>query len=49
MGILSWLLSPVIDKRIAAFQSDLMGKHITEVENIYRQMRGWETVKVGTR
>jgi len=41
MGFLSWLLSPVIDKRIAAFQNDLMGKHITEVENIYRQMRGW--------
>jgi sensor histidine kinase regulating citrate/malate metabolism len=41
MGFLSWLLSPVIDKRIAAFQSDLMGKHIAEVENIYRQMRGW--------
>ena len=41
MGFFSWLLSPVIDKRIAVFQSDLMGKHITEVENIYRQMRGW--------
>lgn len=41
MGFISWLLSPIIDKRIAAFQSDLMGKHITEVENIYRQMRGW--------
>jgi len=41
MGFLSWLLSPVIDKRIAAFQSDLMRKHIAEVENIYRQMRGW--------
>lgn len=41
MGLISWLLSPIIDKRIAAFQSDLMGKHITEVENIYRQMRGW--------
>ena len=41
MGLFSWLLSPVIDKRIAAFQNDLMSKHITEVENIYRQMRGW--------
>ena len=41
MGLFSWLLSPIIDKRIAAFQRDLMGKHITEVENIYRQMRGW--------
>lgn len=41
MGVLSWLLSPIIDRRIAAFQNDLMSKHITEVENIYRQMRGW--------
>lgn len=41
MGLISWLLAPLIDKRIAAFQRDLMGKHITEVENIYRQMRGW--------
>ena len=41
MGLFSWLLSPIIDKRIAAFQRDLMSKHITEVENIYRQMRGW--------
>lgn len=41
MGLFSWILSPIIDKRIAAFQSDLMGKHVTEVENIYRQMRGW--------
>ena len=41
MGLLTWLFSPTIDKRIAAFQIDLMGKHIAEVENIYCQMRGW--------
>jgi sensor histidine kinase regulating citrate/malate metabolism len=41
MGLLSRLLAPAVDKRIAAFQNDLMEKHITEVENIYRQMRGW--------
>ena len=41
MGILSWILSPVVDKRIAAFQSDVMKTHITEVEHIYREMRGW--------
>ena len=41
MGLLSWLLAPVIDKRIAAFQSDLMKNHITEVEHIYSQIRGW--------
>jgi sensor histidine kinase regulating citrate/malate metabolism len=31
----------VIDKKILAFQNDLITKHCTEVENIYRQMRGW--------
>ena len=41
MGLISWLLSPAIDKRIAAFQNDLMAKHVVEVENVYRQMRGW--------
>ena len=41
MKLISWLLSSQIDKRIAAFQSDLMDKHIAEVENIYSQMRGW--------
>ena len=41
MGFLSWLSATIADKRIAAFQNDLMRKHITEVENIYGQMRGW--------
>lgn len=41
MGIFSQLLSPIVDRRVAAFQNDLMGKHVSEVENIYRQMRGW--------
>ena len=41
MGFLSWLLTPVIDRRIAAFQNEIMGRHVAEVENIYRQMRGW--------
>ncbi len=41
MGILDFLLSSAIDRRIAAFQNDLMEKHIAEVENIYKQMRGW--------
>jgi len=41
MSIFSWLLAPLVDRRIATFQSDLMDKHVTEVENIYRQMRGW--------
>lgn len=31
----------LVDKRIEAFQSDLITKHCDEVQNIYRQMRGW--------
>ncbi len=30
-----------INKRINAYQSDLMNKHYEEVENMYRQVRGW--------
>ena len=41
MGLIAWILNPLIDKRIEAFQSDIIKKHIVEVENIYRQMRGW--------
>lgn len=41
MGFFSWILSSIIDKRIATYQSDLMTKHCDEVQNIYRQMRGW--------
>ena len=41
MSIVSRLFSPMIDKRIAAFQNDLIVKHIEEVQNIYRDMRGW--------
>jgi len=41
MGIIDLFFRGAIDRRIAAFQNDLMEKHITEVENIYRQMRGW--------
>lgn len=33
--------SKLVDKRIAAFQNDLITKHCDEVQNIYRQMRGW--------
>ncbi|MCL2499270.1 MAG: GHKL domain-containing protein [Defluviitaleaceae bacterium] len=41
MGIFSWLLTPIIDRRIAQFQNGLMATHIAEVEHIYNQMRGW--------
>lgn len=29
------------DRKIAAYQSDLLATHYAEVENMYRQMRGW--------
>ena len=29
------------DRRIAAYQNDLMARHLEEVQHIYRQMRGW--------
>jgi sensor histidine kinase regulating citrate/malate metabolism len=41
MGLFNLLFGKAIDRRIAAYQSDLITKHCDEVENIYRQMRGW--------
>lgn len=34
-------LDRMIDKRISEYQSDLLATHYTEVENMYRQVRGW--------
>ncbi len=31
----------IIDKRIARYQNDLLTTHYAEVENMYRQIRGW--------
>ena len=31
-----------MDRKIAEYQNELMSKHYDEVENIYRQMRGWK-------
>lgn len=36
------IFSKIIDKRVSAFQSDLLTKHYEEVQHIYRQMRGWK-------
>lgn len=30
-----------MNKKMTAFQADLMDKHYAEVENMYRQVRGW--------
>lgn len=35
------LFSKQIDKRIAAYQRELIETHYQEVENMYRQVRGW--------
>jgi sensor histidine kinase regulating citrate/malate metabolism len=31
-----------MNKKIAEYQNELMAKHYDEVENIYKQMRGWK-------
>ena len=35
------IFSKFIDKRIAAYQRELIETHYAEVENMYRQIRGW--------
>ena len=35
------MFSKQIDRRIARYQSDLIKTHYDEVENMYRQIRGW--------
>lgn len=35
------ILSKKTDRRIAAYQKELIETHYAEVENMYRQMRGW--------
>ena len=35
------LLSRRMDKKIAAYQQELLATHYAEVDNMYRQIRGW--------
>ncbi|MDR2615641.1 MAG: GHKL domain-containing protein, partial [Oscillospiraceae bacterium] len=35
------LLSRLLDKRVAAFQNDIIERHLAETQNIYSEMRGW--------
>lgn len=35
------IISKIIDKRIAAYQTELIQTHYAEVENMYQQVRGW--------
>lgn len=41
MKLFDLIFGRAIERRIATYQSDLIRKHCDEVENIYRQMRGW--------
>lgn len=40
-GAYMGLLSKKIDKKIAAYQRELIETHYAEVDNMYRQIRGW--------
>lgn len=39
--LVRYYLSHLVDRRIAVYQNDLISKQMNEVENMYRQMRGW--------
>lgn len=41
MGIFDFLFGKAMERRIATYQNDLIRKHCSEVENMYRQVRGW--------
>ena len=41
MRLLDKLFAPMIDRRIEAFESDLISRQCEEVETMYRTMRGW--------
>lgn len=41
MKLFDLIFGKAIDRRIAAYQNDLMAKHCEEVQNIYRTMRAW--------
>ena len=36
-----WYMNILVERRIASYQNDLAARHCEEVENIYKQMRGW--------
>ncbi|QHT61415.1 GHKL domain-containing protein [Paenibacillus lycopersici] len=41
MGLMNMLFGRMLDRRISAFQHDLILKHCDEVQHMYNQMRGW--------
>lgn len=41
MKLFDLFFGRAVDRRIAAYQNDLIAKHCEEVRNIYKTMRGW--------
>lgn len=41
MKLFDFIFGKAMDRRIAAYQNDLIARHCDEVENMYRQVRGW--------
>jgi len=41
MKLFDLIFGRAIDRRISAYQSELITKHCDEVQNIYKQMHGW--------
>ncbi|MBP3609421.1 MAG: sensor histidine kinase [Lachnospiraceae bacterium] len=41
MKLFDFLFGKAMERRMAAYQNDLIRKHCSEVENMYRQVRGW--------
>ncbi len=39
--IFSRIADRLLEKRVAAYQDDLIEKHFEEVQSIYDKMRGW--------
>lgn len=39
--IIRYILISLVDKRIVNYQNDPISKQYNEVENIYKQIRGW--------
>lgn len=37
-----WRMKKWLDTYVASYQTDLLNRHFEEVENIYKQMRGWK-------
>lgn len=39
--VIRWAMGRYSEKKLESYQNDLLEKHYNEVENMYRQMRGW--------